>query len=90
MCVGRLVDHGGKQLKDNLKVRDQTIMKRLITLKRTAGACDVWPLLLLQLLLLWLISLSIIIISRLATLTSGIPEQHPRTDWFLAVADALE
>jgi len=54
-------------------------------LKRTAGARYVW-----RLLLLLRLTSILIIINRLATWMSGIPEQHPSTDWFLIVTDALE
>lgn len=54
-------------------------------LKRTASSGHVW-LLLPLLLCVIIISIIIIIIGRL----SGIPEQHPRTDRFVAVTDALE
>jgi len=57
---------------------------RLETLKRTASVGHAWLLLLLL--------RGVIIIRIMATWssTSGISEQRPRTNWFVAVTDAFE
>jgi len=62
----------------------------MVTLKRTASGGHAWLLLLLLLPCIIIIIISVVI-GRLASRMTGIAEQqHPRTDRFFGVADALE
>jgi len=62
----------------------------MVTLKRAASGGHAW-LLLLLLLPCIIIIIIIVVIGRLASRMTGIAEQqHPRTDRFFGVADALE